>query len=905
MRRRLFLIDSFALAYRSHYAFIKSPLINSEGKHTSTLFGYISHILRIIEEESPTHFAVVKDTSGPTFRHQFYSEYKAQRKPMPIELREQLPALEKFLHLAQIPLLSLEGYEADDILATLAVQARDKDFDVYLVTKDKDLMQVVDDHICLYEPGTRKEPAIRRGPKEVEEKFGVPPKLIGDLLALMGDSADNIPGVPQVGPKTALELIKEFGSVDNLYKNIHKVDKRTLREKLHKHRDELVLSQKLVQLELNTPIHIDLDTLVAHAPNTEDVIAFLKEWELTSLIPMVARAYPTGQSNTVNTYKAPRGEYIALDPANAAHVLSQIENTKVVAIDTETTSLDTISAELVGLCISCEDQKAYYLPCGHRDGNLWSARQVCDDFLKPLFENPALDLVFHNAKYDLRVLRKYGLGNPKGRLIDTMVAASMLDPGKRGISLDDLANKYFGYQKITTEELIGPKGKDQKSFADVSVEAATQYGAEDADFTLRLWKALEPKLQEQNLQNPYWEVEMPLLPILIGMEEKGICIDTQVLNDLKIEQEIELDRLEKQVWALAGHEFNLSSTQQTADVLYEKLGLESGKKNKTGLSTDAATLQKIKHEHACIPPILEHRELHKLLSTYVSVLPDMVHAKTGRIHTNFSQTIAATGRLSSINPNLQNIPIRTEAGKKIRASFIPAPGYVLLSADYSQIELRILAHLSGDPALRAAYASNQDIHTLTASALYQVEAAEVTSTMRRSAKVVNFGVLYGMGAYRLANELEIPRETAKQFIENYFKRYERIEPFFAETIDFARKNGYVETIAGRRRYVPELLSDNRVIRESTERVATNTPIQGSAADLIKTAMIRIDAKLRHDPIDCTLLLQVHDELVFEVAHSDVERATTMIRSCMEGAMMLSVPLLVEIGIGNNWLKAHE
>jgi len=904
MKPRLFLIDSFALAYRSHYAFIKNPLLTSTGLHTSVLFGYLSQIFRILEEEKPSHLAIVKDLSGPTFRHQFYSSYKAQRKPMPEELREQLPALDRFFHLAQIPVLSQEGFEADDIMASLALHAKDNGFEVFILTKDKDLMQIVDDQIKLYESGSRRDPPLIRGPKEVEEKFGVPPAQMGDLLALMGDSADNIPGVPQVGPKTALGLIKTFGNITNLYKNIHKVDKASLREKLHTYREQLQLSQKLVQLATQVPIPVPLEALQVHPPVLSEISEYLKEWELHSLQTALSKAYPQGPSPLPSNYQAARGHYELLKPSDATSFIEQAFNAKTVALDTETTGLNVYTDQLVGLCISIEAQKGYYLPCGHSTDNLWTQEQLLQLILRPLFENPALDLIFHNAKFDLHILKNLGLSYPKGRVADTLIMAHLLDPGKRGLSLDELIHKNFGYAMIPIEQLIGPKGKDQKNFKDVPVAQAVSYGAEDADFTLRLYWSLLPKLEKNSLNIPLWEVEMPLLPVLLAMEEKGICIDQTVLNALETEQKEELAQLEAQVWSLAGHQFNLSSTQQTAEVLFEKLGLEGGKKNKTGLSTDQATLYKLKGSHPCIDPLLEYRELHKLLSTYTSTLPQMVHPHSGRIHTSFSQTIAATGRLSSINPNLQNIPIRTLAGKKIRAAFISAPGKILLSADYSQIELRILAHLSKDPALIEAYQNNQDIHTLTAAALYQVAQDKVDANMRRSAKVVNFGILYGMGSYRLASELGIPREQAKNFITSYFNRFPCIEPFFQNTLDKARRLGYVETLSGRRRYLPELLSDNRLIREGAERMAANTPIQGSAADLIKHAMVRIHKALQHQPLPCQLLLQVHDELVFECDPDSLPQISLLIKESMENALRLSVPLKVELGQSPTWLGAH-
>lgn len=945
MEPRLFLVDSFALAFRSHYAFIKNPLINSKGQHTSALFGYANYLIRLILEAKPTHLAVVKDLAGPTFRHDFYPDYKAQRKPMPEELVEQIPRIDQFIHTLNLPCLSKPGYEADDLLATLALQGKKQGYKVFLCTKDKDLMQIVDEDICLFELGTQYEPSQYIGPVEVEKKYGVPPQYIGDLLALMGDSSDNIPGVPKVGQKTAQALITQFGGIDSIYQKILEVTPKGLQERLVQNRDKAQLSQKLVQLDCGVQIDSSIDSFSLPQFSIENLQSFIEEFELHSLknkvLPLGKLNASNEASENVMIPRAKKGNYRCILPGEEKELLAQALQSKAIAIDTETTGLDTFEDRLVGLCLSYTEEEGLYFPCGHVDSiqspdaslqtnfhfdehsidsdisfiekktagkwakNQWKAEELVDRVLKPLFNQNQVPLVFHNAKFDLKILSRYGiLSHTVAPINDTLLAAYVLNPGKRGLSLDELVLTEFNYNMMPITQLIGPSGNSQKCFSEVSLADATEYGAEDADFTLRLWNRLYPQLKNQSLYKVYSEMELPLLPVLLEMENQGISIESQSLEAMSKQLETDVLRLENQIKEMAGKEFNVASTQQLADVLYNQLELKSSKKTKTGFSTDSASLQKLRDKHPIIPLILDFRELTKLKNTYVDVLPTLVHPKTKRIHTSFSQTIAATGRLSSINPNLQNIPIRTEAGKKIRQAFIAKPGYQLLAADYSQIELRILAHLSEDPTLIQAYQQGTDIHAQTASALYEVPLDQVTSEMRRSAKVVNFGVLYGMGPHRLSAELEISREKASNFIKNYFATFSKVNDYMQSNIEFAQKMGYVETITGRRRSLPEILSQNRLVKENAERMATNTPIQGSAADLIKLAMISIHQKLNSTSLNCQLLLQVHDELVFEVKSEEVPQAINLIQPLMEGALPLRVPLQVELGYHSNWLEAH-
>lgn len=925
----IYLIDVSALAYRSFYAFINNPLKNSKGQETSAIFGFASHTLRLLKECGPSHIAFVKDLPKPTFRHVMYKEYKAHRKPMPDGLREQLPIIDQFVELSGLRTVSMEGYEADDVMATLAIQAKAKGMKTFIVTRDKDMMQLVDDSVFLFELGKNGGTNVIVGAKEVKEKMGVPPEKIVDYLSLIGDSADNVPGVAKIGPKGAVELLETYGTLEAIYKNVGSISKKGTRENLIAGKDDAFLSKKLVILETALALPVTLDDLAYRGVNAPAMAAFLEEWELKSLLRFVPGVPKSGAETAdgpagliAETAASPlpierptNPRYVLIDTPEALDELARkLSAAPILAVDTETTSLDTKTAELVGVCLSIESGAGFYLPVGHVEGRNLPLAAV-QQALKPLLDDPAKLLLFHNGKYDLPILSRHGLLpsglETPGKLADTMVAAYLANPGERQLSLDDLALRHFAHEMIPIEALIGkpgrgPAGKAQKTFAEVPIAEAVQYGAEDADITFRLWEIYGKDLEEKGLTRLYFDMEMALLPVLLAMEGRGIALDVPALGRLSIQLAEEIARLEKEIHALAGEEFNIGSPAQLQVILFEKLKLKPGKKTKTGLSTDADVLAKLEGDHDIVGKLLDYRESTKLRSTYVEALPTMVHPSTGRVHTSYSQVIAATGRLSSIDPNLQNIPVRTALGKEVRSCFIAsAPDKVLLCADYSQIELRLLAHLSGDPSLKDAYSRGVDIHTRTAAGLYKVPEDQVTSDMRRSAKVVNFGVLYGMGAQRLSAQLKIPRAEAARFIENYFASYSRVEAYIQSTVEKGRKLGYVETLSGRRRYLPDLLSDNRMHMENAERIAANTPIQGSAADLIKLAMIAIHKRLETSPLACDMLLQVHDELVFEVKKADVAEASALIKAEMEGAMHLDVPLVVGIGTGSNWLEAHS
>jgi DNA polymerase I len=961
----LYLIDVSALAFRSFYAFINNPLKKGE-QETSAIFGFASHTLRLIKECEPTHIAFVKDLPKKTFRHALYKEYKAHRKPMPDSLQTQFPLIDAFVDTVGLRTVSLEGYEADDVMGTLACQARDRGMQVYIVTRDKDMMQLVDDHIFLFDLGKAKLDSLTMGAKEVKEKMGVDPAHIVDYLSLLGDASDNVPGVAKIGPKTAVELIDTYGSLDRIYQFVDNIPKKGTRENLKADRDNAFLSRELVTLNCKLELPVGIDDLRYSGIAAEATAAFLTEWEFKSLLRLVpgtstsavaaarskAAGTPasaaakapgatalTGSGDAVSSSSAeesgaslredPSGasaaedvvpvapgpplNYQLIDTAELLETLAErLRGSRLLAVDTETTDLDTKVADLVGVCLAVESHAGYYIPVGHKEGRNLPLERV-REVLKPILDDPSRRLIFHNAKYDLPILERHGLLpaglGRAGKLVDTMVAAYLANPGERQLSLDDLSQRHFGHVMIPIEALIGKGGRGaankQKNFSETPIADACRYGAEDADITFRLWQLYEKDLDDKELVDLFFEMEMALVPVLLAMEGKGIGLDVEALKVLADRLTLEIAQLEKDIHALAGEEFNIGSPTQLQVILFERLGLKPGKKTKTGFSTDADVLSKLEGDHPIIGKLLDHRESTKLLNTYIEALPTMVHPSTGRVHTSYSQVIAATGRLSSINPNLQNIPIRTESGRLIRQCFIPAPGRVLLCADYSQIELRLLAHLSGDPALREAYRQGLDIHTRTAASLYKVPEDQVTSDMRRSAKVVNFGVLYGMGSGRLAAQLKIPRSEAAAFIENYFATFAKVDEYITGTVDKGRSLGYVQTLAGRRRYLPDLLSDNRMLKENAERIAANTPIQGSAADLIKIAMIRIHHELEKGSLKCDMLLQVHDELVFEVDPSDVEAATAMIKREMEGAMELEVPLVVGFGSGPNWLAAHS
>ncbi len=903
-RKKLFLIDGSALAYRSYFAFVKNPLINSRGENTSAIFGFLNSLLKIIDEHHPDYLAAVFDTPEPTFRHKIYPEYKATRQKMPDEMSEQLPRIRQVLEALRVPILEIPGLEADDVMGSLAIKAAQQNFETYLVTADKDFYQLVSPNIKVYDPGRAGKESEVLDEEGVVRKIGLPPSKIIDYLSLMGDSSDNVPGVEGIGPKTALELLQQFDSLDQIYQHLDQIGRESLRNKLEQNRELAYLSRQLVTLDIQAPLEIDLETLKRHEPDRARTFQLLKELEFNSLLDRFTATEKTSEVKyaTITTQEQ-------LD-----QFIAQLKSCSQFTFDLETTDVDAMKAEIVGLSFCWKEGEAYYIPTvsvkTKSSADLFSVErfrglplQAVLRQLAPIFQDEAIKKSGQNVKYDLLVLSRAGV-EVRGVDFDTMIASYVVNPSLRQHNLDALALTYFNYQKIPTKELIGV-GKKQISMAEVPIEEVSRYACEDADYTQRLRHVLEPMLIQYDLKKLFDDVEMPLVQVLMEMERNGVSLDVPLLEKMSRELSQRLDELIENIYQLAGQRFNINSTKQLADILFKKLGLPVKKKTKTGPSTDVDVLEELAKEHQLPRELLEYRQLSKLKSTYVDALPRLINPETGRVHTSYNQTVAATGRLSSSDPNLQNIPIRTELGRKIREAFIPADDrHVILDADYSQIELRIMAHLSQDPMLIKAFQEGKDIHRETAALVFKVPPEEVTDEMRRRAKEVNFGIMYGMGAYGLASRLEISQEEAEMFIINYFASYPKIQEFMMETQEFARKNGYVTTLLNRRRYLPDIHSDNRRVREFAERNAINTPIQGTAADLIKVAMINIFRRIKAERLASKMIMQVHDELVFEVPIDEVDRMKELVRHEMEQAIELSVPIKVDVGVGRNWLEAH-
>ena len=932
--KTLLLLDSYALAFRMFYAYSQNPLKNSQGEEVSMMHGYWGAVLRILAKHKPTHFAIARDVAHTkTFRHELYPDYKANRGPMPEEMAAQMPLLGESLEASGIPLLSEPGYEADDVMASTAMAAVEAGFDhVVILSKDKDMSQIVTDKIHLFHL-TKGADGIDFGPEQVLEKYGLPPEKIRDYLALMGDASDNVPGVPKVGPKTAIQLLNDFGDMDNLYANLDKVTKKGLHDNLENNREKAFLSRELVTLQTKRAFSGNLDTLEYNGLHVDTLAQMFKDHEINSLLRLLEGipsktgfvregegAEGAESSTGVEVERADFAvdvlpTYICVDTDEIFEQMkAEFAAASTVGIDTETDGLDPMQCNLVGLCLSADPAKGYYIPLGHSDeigfplptgpkGN-YDLNKV-KAWFSEFIQSPR-ELVFHNAKFDLHVLaRTFKIPQSaidNANLIDTLIAAWMLSPGQSGLGLDNQVMQRLQHEMIPIENLIG-RGKNEITFNRVNIKDATEYGAEDAVYTLRLWEPLHRELEKLDYVKYFFEQEMPLLKVLFQMESVGVAIDVPALKTLEQELQRRIENLEKEICDMAGFEFNIGSPKQLGEVLFDTLGLPEIKKR----STDAVVLEELsfKAPHPIVFAVIEYRELKKMQSTYITVLPTLVNPDTKRIHTSFIQWGTATGRLSSRDPNLQNIPVRSDLGKKIRASFVPqSKDNVILAVDYSQIELRMLAHLSGDEALIESYKEGIDIHARTAAAIYGVKLDEVNSDMRRDAKVVNFGVLYGMTAFRLSRDLKIPMSQAKDFITGYFDMYKGVQQYIEDIKAAAHRDGYVETLSGRRRYIAGIDSSDRMESQMAERMAVNTPVQGSAADLIKIAMIRIQKRINEENLPLKMMLQVHDELVFECPRDQVEPMSQMVKAEMEGAMQLKVPLVASVGFGENWLEAH-
>lgn len=921
-KNKLFLLDAMALLYRAHFAFIRNPRLTSNGLDTSAIFGFTNTLLEIITKENPSHLAVVTDTSVPTFRHIQFPEYKAQREAMPEALQTAIPLTWKLLNSLNVKLLKLDGYEADDIIGTIATQAPADQFEVYMVTPDKDYAQLVKDNVFLYKPKFRGGGFDVLDPKMVEEKFGIPPEKIIDFLGLKGDSVDNIPGIPKVGDKTAVALIKEYGSVEQIIENADNITKKSIQKTVREHAEQGLLSKELATIKIDVPIEYQINDLKLGHADLEALIPIMAEFEFkttaqrilnSKLNPMAVPTDLFGQelSATDPSIGAHLGQIKTLDTTphayshldtqeKRAELIAQIRNQRSFCFDTETTALDPMMAELVGISLSIKAGEAYYI---HLPEDEKKVKVILEEF-RDILESQDVTKIGQNLKYDILVLRNYGI-RVQGPMFDTMLAHYIIDPGgKHG--MDAMALEFLNYEPISIETLIGKKGKNQKSMRDVEVEKIVDYASEDADITYKLFEILSPKVKGNRV---FETIEQPLMPILAEMEFEGIRLDDQALIEYSKELDGRIITLQKDIYKLAGEEFNINSPRQLGDILFDKLELGKGKKarkTKSGqYKTDEQILKSLAVTNELPAQVLAYRGLKKLQSTYVDALPKLINPKTGRVHTTFSQSVAVTGRLASVNPNLQNIPIKTADGREVRKGFIPRnEDYVLLSADYSQVELRIMAAMSNDENMLKAFRDREDIHRATAARVFGIDPEEVTATQRSRAKTVNFGIIYGISAFGLSQRMGISRTESSDIIKAYFKTYPRIKAYMEECKEFAKEKGYVETFFGRRRDLPDINSRNATVRSFAERNAINSPIQGTAADIIKLAMIDVHKALTKANLRSKMLLQVHDELVFDVHKEELDEVKGIVVEKMTNAVDLSVPMVVEAGIGQNWLEAH-
>ena len=918
---KLFLLDAYALIYRAYYAFIKNPRINSKGMNTSAVMGFVNTLNEILTKEHPTHIGVAFD-HGKTFRDEAFPDYKAQREETPEDIRASVPVIKDIITAMNIPVLQADGFEADDVIGTLATKAGAAGIETYMLTPDKDYGQLVRDNVFIFRPrhGGGYE---TMGPKEVNEKYGLSsPEQVIDLLALMGDSADNFPGCPGVGPKTAAKLIGEFGSIDAMLANSSKI-KGKLREKVEGAVEDIRMSKFLATIRTDVPVDLNLDALKLKEPDMKRLTEIFTELEFKSLLDKFVKK-PQQPQKTVNaqldlfaenptnhsvdaefskyeSLKTTPHEYQLIETEEDARKLFDLFVTKqILSLDTETTSVNPIDAELVGLSFAAEEGKAFYVAIpAERE----KAERIVNIF-KPLYESTEILKIGQNIKYDMEVLMRYGV-NLSAPMFDTMIAHYLLQPEQKH-NMDILAETLLNYQTVHIDELIGPKGKGQKSMRDLSPASVCDYAAEDADVTLRLYNVLKPRLKEAGVEQLFYDIEMPLVPVLAEMETTGVRLDTEALAETSKVLTERMKQIERNIYELAGHEFNIASPKQVGEVLFGEMKIvEKPKKTKTGqYVTSEEVLQQLRSKAPIVADILEHRGLKKLLGTYVDALPKLINPRTGHIHTSFNQAVTATGRLSSSDPNLQNIPVRGEDGKEIRKCFIPEPGELFFSADYSQIELRVMAHLSGDKNMIEAFSEGYDIHAATAARIYKEKIEDVSRDQRTKAKRANFGIIYGITVFGLAERLEISRDEAKQLIDGYFDTFPDVHAYMEKAKELAREHGYAETFFHRRRYLPDITSHNATVRNFAERNAINAPIQGSAADIIKIAMVKIYERFRKEGIRSRMILQVHDELNFSVIPEEKEKVERIVLEEMQNAYPLQVPLVADSGWGKNWLEAH-
>ena len=918
---KLFLIDAYALIYRSYYAFIKNPRINSKGLNTSAVMGFCNTLNEVLTKEKPTHIGVAFD-HGKTFRHDAFPEYKAQREETPEDIKLSVPLIKQVLEAMRIPILQVDGFEADDIIGTVATRFGADGIDTFMLTPDKDYGQLIGPNVFMYRPRHGGGYEIL-GEKEVGEKYGIPtPAQVVDLLALMGDSADNFPGCPGVGEKTAAKLINQFGSIDNMLQHTDEI-KGKLREKVENAVEDIKMSKFLATIRTDVPMQLDLDELKVEQPDETKLRAIFEELEFKTLINKFlnkSEAKPKVDNNQLDLFaenttnesdepknakfesiKTTQHEYKLVDNEDELHQLCDFFITKeFVSIDTETTSTDAINAELVGLSLSVEEKKAFYVAV---PANYEEALKIVQIF-KPLYESDKIMKIGQNIKYDYEVLTRYGV-TLQGKMFDTMIAHYLIQPELHH-NMDYMAETLLGYQTIHIEELLGPKGKKQKNMRDLSPTDIYEYAAEDADITLRLKNVLEPRLKELGVEELFWNIEMPLVRVLADMELNGVCLDTDALQDTSKIFTERMKQYEQEIYKGAGEEFNISSPKQVGDILFGKMQiLDKPKKTKTGqYVTSEEVLQSLESKNPIVRNILNYRRMKKLLSTYIDALPKLINPRTGHIHTSFNQALTATGRLSSSGPNLQNIPVRTDDGKEIRKCFIPEEGCLFFSADYSQIELRIMAHLSEDENMMEAFREGHDIHRATAAKIWHVDIDKVTDAQRKKAKQANFGIIYGITISGLAQRMDIPNSEAKELIEGYFRTFPKVQAYMEHAKEEARAKGYAETLFHRRRYLADINSRNATVRGFAERNAINAPIQGTEADIIKVAMVRIWERFKKEGIRSKMILQVHDELNFSVFPEEREQVERIVIEEMQNAYPLNVPLIADAGWGKNWLEAH-
>lgn len=944
---KLFLLDAYALIYRAYYALIKNPRINSKGFNTSAILGFVNTLEDVLKKENPTHIGVAFDPSGPTFRHEAFEQYKAQREETPEAIRLSVPIIKDIIRAYRIPILEVQGFEADDVIGTLATQAGKQGIHTYMMTPDKDYGQLVSENVFMYRPKYGDKEFDIMGIEEVKAKFNIDsPLQVIDMLGLMGDSSDNIPGCPGVGEKTAQKLIAQFGSIENLLSHSNEL-KGALKTKVETNKEMIMFSKFLATIKTDVPIELNLEELKRDAPDEDALRKIFEEMEFRTLIERVLgrekKVSPTeapsttkrdgqlslfGEPINTTTKAVSQGnlfaefadegtneskfsnltslndltfDYQLIDSEEKrSYLIQNIKTKKIFSLDTETTNIDPINAQLVGMSFSYAENQAFYVPI---PADQAEALKIVNEF-KEVLENEQTLKVGQNIKYDLLALSNYGI-KVKGPMFDTMIAHYVMQPELRH-NMDYLAEIYLHYRTIPIEDLIGPKGKNQKNMRDLPPESVYKYACEDADITLKLKNILEKELEASGATKLFYEIEMPLVPVLAYMEKNGVRIDTSALKETSQHFTLRMNQIEQEIYELAGTEFNVSSPKQVGEILFDRLKIvEKAKKTKTGqYVTSEDTLEGLRHKHEIVGKILDYRGLKKLLSTYIDALPLLINQQTGRIHTSFNQTVTATGRLSSSNPNLQNIPIRNEDGKEIRKAFIPEEGCEFFSADYSQIELRIMAHLSGDQNMIEAFREGNDIHAATAAKVYKIGIDEVTREQRSKAKTANFGIIYGISVFGLAERMNVPRSEAKELIDGYFQTYPQIKEYMEKSIERARINGYIETIFGRKRYLPDINSHNAVVRGYAERNAINAPIQGSAADIIKVAMIRIFQRFQAENIQSKMILQVHDELNFSVLKEEKEKVQSIVIEEMEKAYSMQVPLSADCGWGYNWLEAH-